>query len=240
MKNLLIALGLIFLFVSCKEELKPTEKVNTGEAENLAQKQWTTLTGSDQWKGYNKDKLPENWKIEDDIIICFGKAGDVGGDIITKDMYDNFEFTLEWKISEGGNSGIFYHVIEDAQYHSPYQTGPEYQVLDDEGFPNKENLKEWQLAGADYAMYTVNDNKKLKPAGEWNKTRIIFNNKHVEHWLNGIKILEFDAWSDDWFERKANSKWNSMPHWGMAGSGHIGLQDHGADVWFRNVRVKKL
>ena len=153
-------------------------------------------------------------------------------------QFDNFELQLEWKITKGGNSGIFYHVVEAEKYHSPYQTGPEYQILDDFGFPNP--LEEWQKAGADYAMHLPNDQKTLNPAGSWNSSKIIFNRGKVEHWLNGKKILEFDKFSDDWQERRNSGKWDNYPDYGKTNSGHLGLQDHGAGVWFRNVRVRRL
>ncbi|MDX1314792.1 MAG: DUF1080 domain-containing protein [Eudoraea sp.] len=208
------------------------EAITTQEAE------WISLMSADSWKGYNLESLPDNWAIEDDVIECFGKAGDSGGDIITREQFDNFELELEWKITKGGNSGIFYHVVESKEYHSPYQTGPEYQILDDAGFPHP--LQEWQKAGADYAMHLPNDQKTLKPVGSWNSSKIIFNKGKVEHWLNGKKILEFDKFSDDWQQRRNSGKWDDYPDYGRANTGHLGLQDHGDGVWFRKVRVRRL
>lgn len=190
------------------------------------------------WRGYNQDSLPHNWEIRDGIIECFGKAGDMGGDIITNEQFDNFELQLEWKISKGGNSGIFYHVVESPHYHSPYQTGPEYQLLDDVGFPDP--LEDWQLTGANYAMHAAGSEKTLKPVGEWNSSKVIFNKGQVEHWLNGVKVVTFDKYSEDWQERRDSGKWEEYPDYGKASYGHIGLQDHGAGVWFRNVRIRKL
>jgi hypothetical protein len=145
---------------------------------------------------------------------------------------------LEWNISKGGNSGIFYHIVEDPKYDAPYKTGPEYQLIDDTGYPG--DLEDWQQAGADYAMYAANDQKILNPAGEWNSSRIIFDNGHVEHWLNGVKVIEFQAWSEDWNQRREAGKWKDVPGYGAAKTGHIGLQDHGNMVWFRNIKIKKL
>lgn len=200
--------------------------------------QWVSLMNASDWRGYNQDSLPSNWSIEGDTIECYGKAGDVGGDIISKEQYGNFELSLEWKISKGGNSGIFYHVLEDTIYHSPYETGPEYQLLDDEGF--EEPLEEWQKAGANYAMHIPNGKKTLKPVGEWNTSKITVDNGVVTHWLNGEKIIEFDKNSEDWKMKRQSGKWNDYPDYGKSNEGYLALQDHGAGVWFRKVRVKRL
>ncbi len=228
---------IVLLAWACKQG-KKQDTNNTPVTNEVTSNTWVSLMDSTRWRGYNMDHLPNNWVVKNGIIECFGKAGDMGGDIITKEQFENFELQLEWKISEGGNSGIFYNVVEDTIYHSPYQTGPEYQLLDDVGFPDP--LEDWQKTGADYAMYVANDQKTLKPVGEWNTTKIIVNNGKVEHWLNGAKIVEFDRFSEDWKEKRNSGKWSEYPDYGKASSGHLALQDHGAGVWFRNVRVKRL
>jgi hypothetical protein len=237
MKNLSIIILLLVLTSACRVKKETTPEQETKEAVNR-ESEWISLMNEKAWKGYNLVVLPDNWAIKDGVIECFGKAGDMGGDIITKEKFDNFELELEWKISEAGNSGIFYHVVESKKYHSPYQTGPEYQILDDAGFPDP--LEDWQKTGADYAMHLPNDQKTLNPVGSWNSTKVIFNKGKVEHWLNGKKILEFDKFSDDWNKRRNSGKWDDFPDYGSANSGHLGLQDHGAGVWFRNVRVRRL
>lgn len=186
------------------------------------------------WRGYLRPDAGGNWIVEDGALTCLGK----GIDIITEEQFDNFELTLEWRISKGGNSGIFYHVVEDKKYKTPFETGPEYQLIDDVGFPEK--LEPWQRAGADYAMYPASARKKLKPVGEWNTARIVFRRGHVEHWLNGVKIVEFEAWKEDWQKKKTSGKWKDYPDYGMARKGHIGLQDHESRVWFRNLKIKLL
>ena len=150
MKNLSIIILLLILTSACREKKENIADQETKEAVNQ-QSEWISLMTEEAWRGYNLDAIPDNWAIKDGVIECFGKAGDMGGDIITKEKFDNFELELEWKISEAGNSGIFYHVVESKKYHSPYQTGPEYQILDDAGFPD--SLEEWQKTGADYAMH---------------------------------------------------------------------------------------
>ncbi|WP_430968770.1 3-keto-disaccharide hydrolase [Spongiimicrobium sp. 2-473A-2-J] len=238
MRKILMLAGIILWITACKQEKKrDVEALSTPEAETV-EAEWVTLTDVSQWRGYNLDSLPSNWSIKDGIIECYGKAGDVGGDIISTEQYDNFELSLEWKISKGGNSGIFYHVVEDTIYHSPYQTGPEYQLLDDEG--SEEPAEDWQKAGANYAMHETNEKKSLNPVGEWNTSKIIFDNGKVEHWLNGQKIVVFDKFSEDWKLKRNSGKWNDYPDYGKSNVGYLALQDHGAGVWFRNVRVRRL
>jgi hypothetical protein len=195
-----------------------------------------TLNG---WKGFNSDQVFTCWTVANGELICKGEGGSVtAGDIITTGEYDNFELSLEWSISQAGNSGIFYHVLEGTQYHAAYETGPEYQLIDDAGWPDK--LEEWQKTGADYAMTPASPGKILKPAGEWNLSRIIYNKGHVEYWLNGMKVVEFQAYSPEWNQLKAASKWKDYPGYAISQKGHIGLQNHGSGVKFRNIKVRKL
>lgn len=232
-----ISLGIL----SCTQEQKKeveTEEITTEKVEVTTEREWVSLMDASMWRGFNQDSLPSNWAVKDGMIECFGNAGDQGGDIISTEQYDNFELSLEWKISANGNSGIFYHTVEDTMYHSPYQTAAEYQILDDVGFTQP--VEDWQTTGANYAMHVANDKKKLKPVGEWNSTRIIFNKGKVEHWLNGEKIVAFDKFSDDWKEKRNSGKWNDFPDYGKANNGYLGLQDHGDGVWFRAVKVRRL
>lgn len=196
----------------------------------------TSLKG---WHGYNKAGEVKNWEIEDGALVCLGAAKDAsGGDIVTDKKFANFELKWEWKVNKGSNSGVMYHVLEGAKWHSPYETGPEYQIIDDIGFPEK--LEDWQKAGADYAMHTANKLKTLKPVGEWNTSSIIFNKGHVEHWLNGKKIVEFEAWSDDWNKKRETGKWKDYPDYGKAKSGEIALQDHGDKAFYKHIMIREL
>jgi len=192
----------------------------------------------DNWKAYNAEGTG-SWLVEDGLLAASGTGSDSDGYIITRKQYHNFNLKFEWKIAPEGNSGVLYHVIESENFSTPYLTGPEYQLVDDVGFP--EELEEWQKTGADYAMYVPDvKKKKLNPAGEWNSSSIVFDNGLVEYWLNGEKILEFEAWTDKWFELKNSGKWENAPEYGLSSVGHISLQDHGSRVWFRNMKIKEL
>lgn len=191
------------------------------------------------WHGFNKKGTVKNWDIEEGALVCLGAAKDAhGGDIVSDISFDNFELKWDWKIDKGGNSGVMYHVIEGDKYKAPYETGPEYQMIDDIDFPEK--LEDWQKTGADYAMNLTNSNKKLKPVGEWNSSKIIFNKGHVEHWLNGAKIVEFTAWNATWNKEKTEGKWKDYPDYGLAKKGLIALQDHGNKAYFKNIMIKRL
>ena len=195
-----------------------------------------TLNG---WRDYNGDKLTAPWFATDGTIQARGGGGDAHGYIVTSKNYENFDLVWDWKIAKGGNSGMLYHVVENPAFKVPYVTGPEYQLIDNLGFP--EPLEDWQKTAADYAMHVADISKLIiKPAGEWNSSRIVFDNGHVEHWLNGQKVVEFEAWTEDWFARKHSGKWENAPEYGLASTGVICLQDHGSAAWFRNMKIKEL
>lgn len=226
-------------------QTEATTQTNAEPAENTAasnQGEWIplfdgkTLAG---WHGFNKTGEIQNWTVEDGALVCLGAAKDAsGGDIVTDKKFEDFELTWDWKVDKGSNSGVMYHVVEDPKYKAPYETGPEYQIIDDLGFPEK--LEPWQQAGADYAMHVANDKKQLKPVGEWNSSKIIYNNGHVEHWLNGEKIVEFEAGTEAWNKEKTEGKWKDYPDYASAKTGGIALQDHGNKAYFKNIRIREL
>lgn len=192
------------------------------------------------WRAFNGKAFPSNWTTEDGTLKCLGKAkGDTGGDIVYgAETFENFELSLDWKISPGGNSGIFYHSLEGKQYKAPYATAPEYQLIDDLNFPQP--LEDWQKTAADYAMYDPLKDKDLKPVGEWNNARILYTPEKVEYWLNGKLTVSFVPYSEDWLKRRNSGKWNDFPDYGKSKTGLIALQDHGSPVWFRNIKIRKL
>ncbi len=202
---------------------------------------------TDGWRGYNSQVIPPGWTVKNGVLT-FETTSRLeneykgGKDIIYfKEEFENFEFYLEWKISEGGNSGIFYHVKEG--YSSPYEASPEYQLIDDLmwGKINNSTLENWQKTAADYAMYEAEQTDKIiKKAGEWNSSRIVFTVSKVEHWLNGELVVSFVPWSDDWYERKEAGKWKDYPDYGKHQKGFIALQDHDSSLSFREIKIKKL
>ncbi len=196
--------------------------------------EWRTLFdgGSLQaWRGFKKDSVPAGWQVMDGTLTRVGEAGD----LITRDQFRDFELTLEWKVAEGGNSGIMYRVTENAD--ETYETGPEMQVLDDAR--HKDGQSRLTAAGSAYGLYPAQAGV-VKPAGEWNAVRIVVRGNHVEHWLNGIKMVEYELGSPDWKAKVEASKFKQWPGYGRAASGHIALQDHGDRVAYRNIRVRTL
>ncbi|WP_370520789.1 DUF1080 domain-containing protein [Dysgonomonas sp. 25] len=224
------------LFSSC-ESAQQNVLTETEKAEG-----WQLLFDGktlDGWRDYNGATLTQPWHVVDGCIQAKGDGNDASGYIVTDRQFENFELSWNWKLSKGGNSGMLYHVVERPQFAVPYITGPEYQLIDTPNFPEK--LHDWQDMGADYAMYIPDKSvMKVNPQGEWNNSKIVFDNGHVEHWLNGVKILEFEAWTDDWFKRKNSGKWENAPEYGLAHKGVICLQDHGYPASFRNIKIKEL
>jgi len=189
----------------------------------------------DNWKTFNGGEV-SGWKIENGILHNSGEGSDHGGDIITKKEFADFELYLEWKLAPESNSGIFYHVQEGLT-DAIYESGPEYQLIDEKGWPDK--LEAYQYSGANYAM-NAPQNAKVYAIGEWNTSRIIVKGSHVEHWLNQTKVVEYELWSPEWEANKSKSKWADTPYYGMSKSGHIGLQDHGGLAMFRNIKIREL
>lgn len=186
---------------------------------------------TDGWRGYRREDLPAGWQAVDGALTRVADAGD----LITRDRFRDFDLRLEWNIAPGGNSGIMYRVTEDER--APYMTGPEMQVLDDAG--HDDGKSRLTAAGASYGLYP-SPAGVVKPAGEWNVVRILVDGNHVEHWLNGQKVVELEIGSPDWERRVAASKFVKWPRFGRAPDGHLALQDHGDRVAYRNLKLKLL
>lgn len=201
---------------------------------SIADEAWVDLLGEDhrqQWRGYKSETWPEGWAVADGVL----SRTEGGDDLMTAQEYNDFELRFEWKISPGGNSGVMVHVStgDDA----PYYTGPEYQILDNAGHPD--GGKADTSAGSLYALYAP-DEDVTRPVGEWNSARIVVRGNHVEHWLNGHKVVDCRVGSDDWKERVAKSKFADWPKFAQNHEGTIALQDHGNPVWFREIRIRDL
>lgn len=188
-----------------------------------------TLNG---WR-YYKNRPGDGWSVQNGELVCLETGVKQRGDLITDAMYENFELQIDWKIAPRHNSGIIYHCTEENG--ASFESGPEYQLIDDTGYPDK--LHDKQLSGSNYDMHAPTS-AAVKPAGEYNRTRIIVQGAHVEHWLNDVKVVEYELWSPDWEQAKAISKWKTVGPYGMSTKGHIALQDHGGGVSFKNIKMK--
>jgi len=189
-------------------------------------------TNMNSWRGYKEANVPSGWKVVDGTIA---KEKPVE-DIVSKEEFGDFDLQIEWKIGEAGNSGIFYRGSEEAD--KIYWTAPEYQLLDDiKAADNKTRLT---CAGAAYGLYPSPPGH-LNPVGEWNVTRIVAKGAHIEHWLNGYKLLEYEAWSPDWEAKVAASKFASWPKYGRLKKGHLAMQgDHSGTLAFRAIKIREL
>jgi hypothetical protein len=195
---------------------------------------WRSLLddrGSD-WRGWTSEALPTGWRISGGELT---KDGEVE-DLVTREMFGDFELELEWKIGKGGNSGLFYRGTRE--YDHIFWSAPEYQLLDDaHAADGRDRLSS---AAAAYALYAAPAGV-VKPYSEWNATRIVVDGAHVEHWLNGEKVVEYELWSPDWKAKVAASKFGKYPNYGLAARGHIGIQgDHPGALALRNIRIREL
>lgn len=191
----------------------------------------------DSWRTY-QNQSAASWSVDNGTLHCKGSSANYGAitaDLMTKNQYENFDFSVDYKISAKGNSGVLYLVTEDNPYS--YLSGPEYQIIDDVNFPEK--LEDWQHTAANYAMHPA-PAAAPNPAGEWNTARIVKNKNHVEHWLNGKKVVEYELYSDDWNTRRTTGKWKDVPTYGQAKKGYITFQNHGSEAWFKNIKIKEL
>ncbi len=183
------------------------------------------------WRGYRAQTMPAGWSVIDGTLTRTGQAGD----IVSVETFGDFELRIDWNVAPGGNSGIFFRAAETTD--AVWQNAPEVQVLDNAA--HQDGTTPETSAGSNYALHApVRD--VMRPAGEWNQTRLLVRGAHVEHWLNGVKIVEYELWSDDWRARVAASKFRDTPEYGQAKVGHIALQDHGDRVAFRNIKIRPI
>jgi hypothetical protein len=224
----------------------------------LAQSPLTTLTAQEKkdgwkllfdgktmngWRGAYMDSLPrKGWMVRDGMLIVQESGGgeaSFGGDIVTTKDYSNFELKLEFKLTDGANSGIKYFVIEQQPKTPGSAKGLEYQVLDDAKHPDaKLGINGNRTLASLYDIMPA-ANKKVNPMGEWNQARILVKGRHVEHWLNGVKVLEFERGGPEFLKHKAESKFKDVPGFGEYPKGRILLQDHGNQVFYRNIKIRE-
>ena len=254
MKNVTYFFAIIMLIISACDNKKQADDQSDKDTTTSAVMESTQNTLTDQqkadgwkllfngqntdgWKFY-KGNEGNNWTVIDGTLHSTSTAEKVT-DIMTADQYENFDLQFDFKVSPKGNSGVMYRVTEE--FDEPYLSGPEFQVIDDKGWP--EQLKDSQKTGSNYDMHAAPQDA-TKPAGEWNTGRIVVNGDHVEHYVNGTKVVEYDFNSEDWKKRKAASKWNDAKGYGKAKKGYIDFQahkdEHGGEIWYRNIIIKTL
>jgi hypothetical protein len=234
-----VVLGLVLSFAASASAAPPASKDGLSRAERrqgfVSLFDGRTLQG---WHGYRKQGQPiQGWEVIDGAIVRTG----AGGDLVSDRSYGDFELRIDWKISPGGNSGIFYRGDESTGGESEaeiYHTAIEYQVLDNDRHPDGKNGRD-RWASALYGLYAP-DKIATRPVGEWNQTRIVVRGNHVEHWLNGEKVVDCEIGSPDWKARVAASKFKEWPSFATLRSGVIGLQEHGDAVSYRNIRIRVL
>ncbi|MGH7495392.1 MAG: 3-keto-disaccharide hydrolase [bacterium] len=220
----------LLIFLACSAGTIPTLSL---EDQNAGWKLLFDGKTFEGWRGFKMEGVPKGWQITKNGELYFKPKG--GGDLMTVAEFQNFELQLEWKISKGGNSGIFFWVTEDDEYS--WKTGPEMQVLDNTH--HKDGLDPKTAAGANYALHAPS-REVTRQAGEFNEARILVKGTHIEHWLNGAKIVEYEIGSTEWETLVAASKFGELPKYGRNRKGHIVLQDHGDKVWYRNIKIRLL
>jgi len=237
------------VIISCNSQ---NDKSNSETMQNDSTKMsqtnndgWISLfdgTTTKGWHKYGGGAVGSGWKIQDGSIFLDttvevnGKRD--GGDIVTDEEFENFDLKLEWKIAKNGNSGIMFCVHEDTtKYKYPFETGPEMQVLDNEGHPDGKIKK--HRAGDLYDLVSCSK-ETVKPVGEWNQVEIKLLNGKLDFYLNGENVVSATMWDDNWNKLVAGSKFKTMPGFATFKKGHIDLQDHDCMVWFRNIMIKKL
>jgi len=240
----IITIGFLLLFFAgCKSTKPNTSTMNAAETNTVqpvVQDGWQILFDgktTNGWHTYGKSTVGTAWKVSDGALYLDNTDKD-GGDLVTDGEYGNFDLKLEWKISKNGNSGIIINIHEDpAKYNEVWKTGPEIQVLDNDGHSDGKIIK--HRAGDLYDLIK-SSSEPVKPVGEWNQVEIISNNSKLQIFVNGVNVVTTTMWDNNWKQLIAGSKFKDMPDFGTFKSGKIALQDHGNAVWYRNLQIKKL
>ncbi|MEK6479370.1 DUF1080 domain-containing protein [Catalinimonas sp. 4WD22] len=223
---------------SQQENAVDEDKVQFSSSESEG---WTMLfdgSGTDHWVELGTNRFPENgWVIENGALVL-----NEGGNIVTREQYSDFDLSFEFNLTEGANSGIKYYVAEltNEKSSDTVMNGPEYQIIDDVDNPDIQDRKdETVTTAALYLLYSP-ENKKLLPPGQWNQGRIVSKDNQVEHWLNGVKVVSYERGSQDFLQKKMDTKFKNYPNYGEVPNGHIMLTDHHDKVYFRNIKIKRL
>lgn len=239
--RVMLALSLAAMFSACGQTPKPKTP------EPMKEEAWVSLLDSNSLKGWHIYNAPElvstAWVVKESVLHLDAsrknERGKImgGGNLVSDHTYENFHLKFEWKISPGGNSGVMFFVKEDTAYKEPYYTGPEMQVLDNDGHPDGKITK--HRAGDLYDLISCST-ETVKPVGEWNLAEIIVNKSKLEFYLNGVQVVSTSLWDDQWNAMIAQSKFKAWPDFAKFKSGKIVLQDHDNEVWYRNIMIKTL
>jgi hypothetical protein len=246
MKNIALLILICTFTLSCEQKKKEkTNDTTSGQIRdndlNESQKAegWKILFDGISMEGWAFYKNLENnsWEVIDGTLHCkpFDSAM-VRSDLKTTSEFKDFELTFDWKLAHQSNSGVMYRVSEE--FNEAFFTGPEYQILDDAGFPG--DIQSWQSTGSCFGMYTSPASKKINPLGQWNTSKIVVKGNHIEHWLNSDKLFEYEINSAEWKKLKSEGKWKDEPQYGQKEKGFIVLQDHKSEAWFKNIFIKQL
>ncbi|MEP6747806.1 MAG: DUF1080 domain-containing protein [Bacteroidota bacterium] len=242
MQNKLIGLLLSAAAFAAVSFITPTHIRYQQGADNMltpAEKKagWILLfdgKSTDGWRPY-KNAASDGWEIVNGEIHCKDKDVKHRADLITQEEYGDFELAFDWKVGKAANSGLIYRA--DEKQDASYLSATEYQLIDDAGYPEK--LQNWQNSGADYDMHPPTKIAS-KPSGQYNHSVIKAKGKHIEHWLNGVKVAAYEIGTPEWHVLKEKSKFKDIKGWGENSQGYIALQDHGGGIWFKNIKIKKL
>lgn len=245
MYKIFLVFAITILFISCNTAKKAADGSNQLTREEKKDG-WELLFDGKTTKGWHKygsNTIGSAWKVKDGCLFLDTTEKENwqikdGGDIVTDKEFENFDLQLEWKIAKDGNSGIIFYIHEDkSKYNWPWETGPEMQVLDNDGHPDAKIVK--HRAGDLYDLISCST-ETVKPHGEWNLAEIKCINGKLDLYLNGVNVVSTTLWDDNWKKMVAASKFRNMPGFGTFSNGHIGLQDHGNEVCFRNIKVRQL
>ena len=244
MKKIIAIMFATIIFVACNSSATNSNTTDTTTATdttasmNTNDAGWLNLVADGGWHTFGESTISPKWSIDSGVIHFNPDAKGDDGDLVSNDSFENFDLKLDWKIAKGGNSGILFYVQDDKpKYKDTYKTGPEMQVLDDER--NEDNKIPSHHAGSLYDMIQATPGA-VKPAEEWNTAEIVSNNGKLDFYLNGTHVVNTTIFDDNWKKMIADSKFKEWPAFGTFKDGHIALQDHGFNVWYKNVMIKKL